>query len=89
MEVNIIWYNGSTTQTTPLSTNETIPFPNIVVDPQHPFLIQFKYNGTTYTFNINLLRQIVTPSSVNNPYSTIDQALIEGITFIWWEETLP
>lgn len=81
MEVNIIWYNGSTTQTTPLSTNETIPFPNIVVDPQHPFLIQFKYNGTTYRFNINLLRQIVTPSSVNNPYSTIDQALIEGITF--------
>ena len=54
---------------------------NVYVDATHPFQVEFQYNSQTYVFNINLQRQIVTPSSAANAYSTQTQQLLEGVTF--------
>lgn len=82
MTVNILWYDTTLTlQTTPAPTSGVTTLPDIIVDSDHPFRIQFSYNSVTYTYNINLLRQAITPLSPESPYSTVDQGLMEGITF--------
>ncbi len=81
MVVNFIWFDGTQTHTTPAPTSGTTAIANLVADANHPFQVQFKYNDVTYTYTINLLRQVVTPSSPTNPYSATDVSLINGITF--------
>lgn len=81
MEVNFLWYDGTNQHVTPAPADAPTTLANIVVDQDHPFQIQFKYNDITYTYNINLLRQVVIASSPTNPFSTIDQTLMLGIIF--------
>ncbi len=83
MQVTFLWYDGSQNHITPAPSGGQTSLPNIVADPTHPFQVQFAYNGVTYLYNVDLLRQVVTPSSASNPYSAIDQSLINGITFKW------
>lgn len=90
MKVTFTWFDGANSRSMPAplagiqilgANNPQEPQGQVVVDPSHPFTIEFAYNGQTYTYNINLLRQVVTPSSPENPYSAIDVGLISGITF--------
>jgi len=81
MVVTFHWFDGTNQNVTPAPSSETTTLPNIVADPNHPFQVEFLYNNVSYTYTINLLRQVVTPSSPTNPYSSIDQSLINGITF--------
>lgn len=81
-EVAFIWYDDTLTQhTTSAPTSGNVTLANLTADETHPFQVQFKYNGVTYLYNINLLRQVTTPSSPSNPYSTIDQTYIDGVVF--------
>jgi len=81
--VTFLWYDDTlTTQhmtSAPLTGNATLT--NLTADENHPFQVEFQYNGVTYTYNIDVLRQATTPSSPLNPYSTIDQTYINGVIF--------
>lgn len=65
----------------PLATENTDPV-DVYVDKTHPFQVQFTYNSQTYTYNINLQRQLALPLGPSAPYSSVDQQLIEGISFV-------
>lgn len=47
-----------------------------------PVTLTFTYGGTSYVYKVNLTRQIVLPSNPENSYSSVDQAFIEGVSFL-------
>jgi hypothetical protein len=74
-------YNGSTTVTTTASATVTTTIPVVSVTPNQPFQVTFAFNGVNYTYDINLLRQVVVPATQTSSYSAIDQYFQGGITF--------
>jgi hypothetical protein len=60
-------------QTTNASLTEPTSLGIVDVKPGHPFIVTFNFDGTDYVYHINLLRQIVVPSSVTSTFSAIDQ----------------
>lgn len=81
--VTFLWYDNtlSTQHMTPAPTSGNATLTNLTVDATHPFQVQFEYNSVTYLYTVNVLRQVTTPSSPTNPFSTIDQTYIDGVVF--------
>ncbi|MBS0626156.1 MAG: hypothetical protein JSS32_08915 [Verrucomicrobia bacterium] len=80
--VSFTYYNGTTTVTTPASTTTTTLLGPVTADSTHPFQINFTFNSIVYTYNINLLRQVVTPISATSSFSSTDQYFLESVEFI-------
>jgi hypothetical protein len=81
VDVSFSHYNGASTVNTPASATQNTSLGNVVVDASHPFRVTFSFNSVNYTYNVNLLRQIVTPISDTSSYSTIDAYFQGGVTF--------
>ncbi len=79
--VEFIYYNGASTVTTPASTSVPVALGNVVVNAIHPFQVRFTFDSTEYLYNINLQRQIVTPSSPTSTYTTADEHFQGSFTF--------
>ncbi len=79
--VSFSHYNGTATVVTPASTTVPVSLGTVVVDATHPFQAIFLFDGVTYTYNINLKRQIVTPSTTTATYSAADEQFQGSFTF--------
>jgi len=81
--VTFLYYLSSTgsLQTTmaPIAGNTSLG--NVYVDSTHPFRIRFSFDSIDYTYNVNLLRQIVTPISTTSSFSKIDLYFQNSVTF--------
>lgn len=87
VQVSFTYFDGTSTVTTQASQNANVVLGNVQVDSGHPFLVTFSFgstdNGDFYsgTFNINLLRQVVTPQTTTSSFSTTDQYFQGSIVF--------
>lgn len=79
--VTFTYYNGTSTVTTPAVSTGNTTLGNVVVDSTHPFQINFTFNSIVYTYNINLMRQCVVPTSTTSTFSTTDQYFQGGVIF--------
>ena len=79
--VSFSHYNGTSTVTTPASLTENVSLGIVQVDSTHPFQIIFTFDSVVYTYDINLQRQIVTPTTPTSSFSAIDQYFQGSVTF--------
>jgi len=86
--VTFNYYDGSSSQSATALTSATLPLGNVQVDSSHPFQITFSFNAapdypapTSYTYDLNLLRQIATPLTPTSTFSSIDRYFQASIVF--------
>lgn len=74
-------YNGSSTIVTTASTTTSTDLGTVVVDSTNRFTVTFTFDSIDYTYDINLMRQIVTPSTPTATYSAADEQYQGSFTF--------
>lgn len=81
VQVSFTYWNGTMMQTTPASETNNVSLGTVHVDSLHPFTIQFMFGGSTWTYEINLQRQIAVPATTIATYSTIDVYFQQSLQF--------
>lgn len=73
-------YNGGSGNVV-APTSGTSPLTGLSVTPANPLLVDFEFDGNTYTFFINVKQQIALPESTTDPFNVIRSFFQQGITF--------
>ncbi len=81
VSVSFSHYNGTSQISTPASASGNTDLGIVHVESGHLFQITFSFNSVNYTYDINLQRQIVTPTSTSSTYSATDAYFQGSVVF--------